>query len=115
MKQTFTKHGSDISWKDAANKALNAKKGKNAANRALNAKKGSYSFLTKKSFRVDAPGKSASEAYKVARSKMRHYGKSSFAKDDKLSGTYFKYDKEGLHANEGPYYQYRPLRFRKGK
>lgn len=86
-------------------------------NKAIHAKKeGSYSFLTKKGFRVDAPGHTSSEAYKVARSKMRHHSKRTThesLKGDKLSGTYFKYDREGLHSNEGKYYQHRPSSFKK--
>jgi len=89
-------------------------------------KKGTYSFLTKRGFRVDAKGASTGEAYPVARSIVRHHGKTidRFDKDnsyrkategDKLSGTYFRYNKEGLHSNEGPYYQHRPAHFRKGK
>lgn len=74
-----------------------------------------FSFLTKKGFRTDAKGSSAKEAYPVARSVMKHYAKNPHPalKGDKLSGTYFKYDREGLHANEGAYSQYRPSKFRK--
>ena len=104
MMEARKKHASD-----ARNKAIAAKK---------EAPKKSYSFLTKNSFRIDAEGKSPKEAYKIARSKSRHYEKFHKASgsngSSKLSGTYFKYSKEGLHANDGPYYQYRPSRFRKG-
>lgn len=90
---------------------------KDAKNKAIEKKRGSYSFLTKGGFRVDAPGGSPKEAHAVARSKMRHYGKHAKLEElrgDKLSGTYFKYNKEGLHANEGPYYQHRPKHYQKG-
>ena len=56
-----------------------------------------YSFLTKDSFRIDSKARNRHEAYDKL--KQHH---------DKLSGTYFKYDKEGLHANDGPYSQYKP-------
>ena len=86
----------------------------NAKHKALQEKKkGSYSFLTKGGFRVDAPGSTTGEAYRVARSKNKHYEKNSKIGAGKLSGTYFKYNKEGLHANEGPYYQHRPSKFKK--
>jgi len=89
------------------------------------AKKSSYSFLTKKGFRVDAKGDSPKEGYQTARSVSRHHEKivKRMSKDnsyrkategDKLNGTYFKYDKEGLHSNEGKYYQHRPSSFKKG-
>lgn len=90
---------------------------KTSHSKALEKAKGgkTYSFLTKKGFRIDAPGSSTGEAYKIARSKAKHYSKSPAIGKDRPSGTYFKYDKEGLHSNEGPYYQYKRSSFRKGE
>lgn len=73
----------------------------NAKGKALDKKVGrkqrenTYSFLTKDGFRMDSKGANRHVAYNALKKHHKN-----------LSGTYFKYDKEGLHANDGPYSQY---------
>lgn len=72
-----------------------------------------YSFLTTGGFRIDASGKNPRQAYKIAQNKLiksKEQLKSKKIIGDKielgeLSKTYFKYDKDGLHAVNGAYYQ----------
>ena len=71
-----------------------------------------YSFLTTESWRIDVTAKNPKQGYKIAEKKLEEsilksnrgvFGASEMF--GKLSGTYFKYDKDGLHAVDGEYFQ----------
>lgn len=69
-----------------------------------------YSFLTTKSWRIDAEAKNPRQGYKLAQIELdkvyTEWG--SFVAAErfgKLSGTYFKYNEDGLHAVDGEYFQ----------
>jgi hypothetical protein len=91
-------------------------------------KEGTYSFKTKNGWRVDAKGKSPHEAYPIARSITKHHQKHNAmfnksggdergkkAENVRLSGSYFKYDKNGIHDNYKSSSSYRPAHFKKGE
>lgn len=63
-----------------------------------------YSFLTSESWRVDATAKTPKQAYKIAQQELAEKNGDSDMFGT-LTGTYFKYDKDGFHAVDGIYYQ----------
>jgi hypothetical protein len=73
-----------------------------------------YSFLTSESFRIDATAKNPKQAYKIAQQKLsaintqnmiKHIRNKNYIDFGELTGTYFKYDRDGTHAVDGAYYQ----------